>query len=107
MGIVSNCSIQLRCPTCGFRNDYETVVGLENLCECASCKVLFEVIITIRPIPDAPFYREIDWLTENYIERDRTIADIAGEFGVRPMTIHHWLRRHDIPTRTRGRRAFE
>ena len=97
----------MRCPQCTSVNEYDTEVNLESLCECGACHILFEVLVTTRSIPDAPFYRERDWLSENYIERDRTIADIAGEFAVTPMTIHHWLRRHEIPTRSRGRKVFE
>jgi len=99
--------LEIRCPTCGFTNDYDIEVNLENVCECGKCSVLYEVLVSTRQIPDAPFYRESDWLQENYIDMDRTLADIAGQFGVSPMTIHHWLRRYDIPTRTRGRRACE
>lgn len=102
-----NCVVKVCCPQCASTNEYDIQDNLENVCECNACHTLFEIIVTTRNIPDSPFYRERDWLLENYNIQDRTLADIASEFGVTPMTIHHWLRRHDIPTRSRGRKVFD
>jgi len=52
-----------------------------------------------------PYYQDCMWLTEEYQEKERTMADIAEQFGVSPMTINKWLVRHNIDTRPRGARA--
>ena len=57
--------------------------------------------------PPKPLYQDRDWLLEQYAVADRTMSEIAREFGVTPMTINQWLRNHDIPTRPRGRRKSE
>jgi len=94
----------VNCPECGMKNDYDVVANIENVCECRSCAVIYEVVIATRTIPDAAHYRDEVWLHHEYWERDRTMADIASDFAVSPMTICHWLKRHAIPTRSRGRR---
>ncbi len=52
-----------------------------------------------------PYYQDCKWLTEEYQEKERTMADIAEQFGVSPMTINKWLKKHNINTRPRGARA--
>ena len=52
-----------------------------------------------------PYYQDCMWLTEEYQEKERTMADIAEQFGVSPMTINKWLVKHNIDTRPRGARA--
>ena len=52
-----------------------------------------------------PYYQDSMWLTEEYQEKERTMADIAEQFGVSPMTINKWLNKHNIDTRPRGARA--
>ena len=47
-------------------------------------------------------YQEYDWLYEQYVTRDRVMADIALECGTSPMTINKWLNKHNIDTRPRG-----
>lgn len=49
-------------------------------------------------------YRNREWLVENYINKNRTMADIADKANVTPATINQWLVKHEIPTRSRGRR---
>lgn len=44
-----------------------------------------------------PKYRDREWLHEQYVERGRTITDIADELGVDHTTISKWRRRLDIP----------
>lgn len=41
------------------------------------------------------------WLRREYIDEERTCADIADQLDVTPLTVSRWLRRHDIPTRPR------
>jgi len=55
--------------------------------------------------PAKPLYHRKDWLEEEYIGKNRTMAEIAGQFGITPMSIHQWLGKHGIPTRPRGRRT--
>ena len=54
--------------------------------------------------PSKPLYHDREWLSNEYHGKNRTMAEIARQFGVTPMTIQQWLRQHDIPTRSRGRR---
>jgi len=55
--------------------------------------------------PTKPLYHRKDWLEQEYIGKNRTMAEIARQFGITPMSIHQWLVKHNIPTRSRGRRA--
>mgnify|MGYP003128870458 CR=1 FL=1 len=50
-----------------------------------------------------PLYRDPVWLAENYLEKERSMADIADQFGITPTAVNQWLNKHDIPTRKRGR----
>ncbi len=59
--------------------------------------------ILIRLKPPTPPYRKKDYLVTEYIENHRSCQDIGDENGVSAMSIHNWLRKHDIPTRPRGR----
>jgi transposase-like protein len=51
---------------------------------------------------DTPQYRDSDWLREQYVDRERTTADIAEECGVTHQTISTWLDKHGIETRFSG-----
>lgn len=48
-----------------------------------------------------PFW-EKSWLETEYIEKQRSSAEIAAEFGLRDTAIQYWLHKHGIPTRTVG-----
>ncbi len=61
--------------------------------------------VTYGLVPEERLYRDATWLTEAYVTDKRTMADIAAQFAVSPMTIHGWLVKHDIPTRPRGRKT--
>lgn len=50
-----------------------------------------------------PLYRDKDWLYEQYITNELSCASIGKMFGASPMAIYKWLKKHDIPTRPRGR----
>jgi hypothetical protein len=45
-------------------------------------------------------FRELGWLLENYVARQRSTGDIAAEFGTTDAAILFWLRKHGIPRRT-------
>ena len=49
-------------------------------------------------------YRSKEWLIEAYHSKEMTLAEIADLCGVSAMTINQWLRKHQIPSRPRGRR---
>lgn len=76
-------------PACIMWKDEEGVTHIANI------KVRVEL---------DPYYQDCNWLTQEYIEKERTMADIADEFGVSPMTINKWLNKHNIETRPRGGR---
>jgi len=42
-------------------------------------------------------YRDREWLYEQYVEKERSITDIAEELGVDHTTISKWRRKLDIP----------
>lgn len=48
-----------------------------------------------------PKYRDEDWLHEQYVEKGRSITDIADELDVDHTTISKWRRRLDIPKPSR------
>jgi len=43
-----------------------------------------------------------EWLVNEYITKKRTCNDIAKELKKDPKTIWSWLKKHEIPTRSRG-----
>lgn len=43
-----------------------------------------------------------EWLVNEYITKKRTCNDIAKELKKYPKTIWSWLKKHEIPTRSRG-----
>lgn len=45
-------------------------------------------------------FRDADWLTEEYVAKQRSCSEIASDFGVTHNAIHFWLKRHGIPTRS-------
>ena len=73
---------------------YHTMPSGEQVVINVSCNV----------IPETPMYRDKVWLHEGYVVKARTIQSIASQFGLTPMSIHGWLKKLEIPTRSRGRR---
>ena len=49
-------------------------------------------------------YRDREWLVKMYHTEEKTLQQIGDLCGVSPMTINQWLRKHNIPSRSRGRR---
>ena len=62
----------------------------------------YKIHVTITDKTKAKDYRDPVWLEENYVQQNRTMADIATEFGITPMAVNHWLTKHNIQTRPRG-----
>lgn len=69
--------------------------------ECSRCESPHLITVTVKTLNDD--FRDEQWLTNAYVTNKYTMAQIARMCGVTPMTIQNWLRRHDIPTRGRGR----
>jgi hypothetical protein len=61
--------------------------------------------VSVAMIPNKPLYQDRAWLTKEYVDKQRTMQEIADQFGVTPMSIHGWIRKFDIPSRPRGRRT--
>ena len=49
--------------------------------------------------PNKP-YTHKEWLMTQYVENERSMADIGEECGVSAATILKWLRRHELKTRS-------
>ncbi len=45
-------------------------------------------------------FRDKDWLTREYVKKQRSTGDIAVEFGVTKEAVLFWLKRHGIKRRT-------
>jgi len=44
-------------------------------------------------------YKDKEWLREHYHGKQRSMADIGGEFGVSKETIKYWIEKHGIEKR--------
>lgn len=62
----------------------------------------YSINITLVDKTKAKDYRDPVWLADAYVQQNRTMADIATEFGITPMAVNHWLLKHNIQTRPRG-----
>ena len=96
-------NIIANCPYCKRDCEIKTHEqgSLNILCEV--CEEIFILDFTIRRIPNESLYKDELWLNNAYGVEGRTIADIARDCGVTPMTIWGWLNKHGIETRSRGR----
>ncbi|PER35443.1 hypothetical protein CN485_04835 [Bacillus cereus] len=45
-------------------------------------------------------YQDKEWLTREYITKNRRAKDIGAEFGVGEHTIWYWIRKHGLPKRS-------
>tara|TARA_R110000765_G_C18823936_1_gene596105 strand:- start:29 stop:367 length:339 start_codon:yes stop_codon:yes gene_type:complete len=75
--------------------------GLSSLSFTGENGETYVVSVKVRQELD-PHYRNQIWLNKEYVERERSMADIADQFGITPAAINQWLIKHDIPTRKRG-----
>jgi len=92
------------CGECNYSNSFhELEVGTQEL-ECAECASIIVFDYNVKMLNGDKSYRDPEWLTEQYVVESRTIASIAFECAVSPMTIWGWLAKHGIETRSRGRR---
>ena len=101
--------VEFGCPHCSDAVQLQLInlqmmVADKKTITCKSCngKVTFEYMI--RPKYDRAIYKNKEWLVDQYIVQMKTMSEIGDLCGKSAMTIRDWLRRHEIPTRTRGPR---
>lgn len=94
------------CPSCAESLTAEVLIGTTSV-ECFACGEHLNVDLRIDPVTSKRMYRNEDWLSTEYTVNERSMADIARQCGVSPMTIHIWLGKHGIETRRRGGRKSE
>lgn len=65
------------------------------------------VLLTLEASIISPekLYRNADWLRNAYLKENKTMQEIGALFNVSAMTICTWLDKHEIETRSRGRRS--
>tara|TARA_R110000737_G_scaffold351186_1_gene392611 strand:- start:1726 stop:2040 length:315 start_codon:yes stop_codon:yes gene_type:complete len=72
---------------------------------CVQCGEQYLVSLAMmQPTNSKNTYRNEAWLKEAYEGNSRSMADIAKQCAVSPMTIYKWLTTHGIETRPTGRR---
>ena len=88
-------------------SNHLTDVGVGKMKEVVKTETgdRYTLEISVAKIPNKPLYQDRAWLTREYVEKGRTIQEIADQFGVTPMSIHGWVKKFDIPSRPRGRRS--
>lgn len=88
-------------------SNHLTDVGVGKMKEVVKTETgdKYTLEINVSKIPNKPLYQDRAWLTREYVDRGRTMQEIADQFGVTPMSIHGWVKKFDIPSRPRGRRS--
>lgn len=84
---------------CGVEDTDEIKKNKKFKVELDNCTIE----VSIRVEKSEKKYQDRAWLTEQYLDEERTMQDIADEFGVTPMCICTWLEKFGIETRSRGR----
>lgn len=83
----------------GFHADEDTLS-----IECAFCGEEHKISVVVEPAGKQNHYTSEEWLRTEYEVNNRTMAEIAKQCAVSPMTINRWLNVHGIETRSRGHR---
>ena len=96
--------IETTCPACDFNMVMEVPLAESATVECYECGEHISAHLRIHRISDDAPYRNEEWLREEYEVKERSMASIAEECAVSPMTICGWLGKHGIETRRRGAR---
>ncbi|MBX7133429.1 MAG: TniQ family protein [Fimbriimonadaceae bacterium] len=79
------------------------IAASAGVCKHTLRKIASEYGLKLRPpIPAARQVVERDWLYDEYVNKFRTIADIAEGIGMNPSTLMDWAKKHDIPRRGHG-----
>lgn len=104
-----NYGITFDCKECGA--ELVTVIKIKNGIEasskaiCLECGEPHHILLEIsHPKSSSQTYRKESWLKDQYETNGRSMASIAKECAVSPMTIHKWLKTHNIKTRPTGQR---
>ena len=95
--------IKIKCEcgaelTCAINNEVNEI-------RCIECLDIMMVSVNIKPKnAGTTTYRNETWLRHEYENNGNSMARIAQDCGVSPMTIQNWLNTHSIETRSRGRK---
>ena len=81
-------------------------VNLKEL-EIGTHEIVFDdTVATVHIRKDmGKVYQDYEWLYDQYVTKERTMAQIALDCGLSRMSINKWLVKHNIDTRPRGARA--
>jgi|TARA_R100000482_G_scaffold111333_1_gene53689 hypothetical protein len=101
--------LEYDCPVCGETIHQQVFLrgGINlrgGIKECAFCGEEHKISIVIEPTGKQNHYTSEEWLRTAYEVENRTMAEIAKQCAVSPMTIYRWLNVHGIETRSRGHR---
>lgn len=97
--------INYECAECNAELSIELENGEGRKTVCLDCGEPHYVKAHItHELDSKKTYRSEEWLKQEYLEKGRSMASIAKQCAVSPMTIWKWLRTHDISTRTTGRK---
>lgn len=94
---------QYDCPICAEQVLHQVPLRT-GIVECAFCGNEIRITLVVEPAGKQPHYTSEDWLRKEYEVEGRTMAEIAKQCVVSPMTINRWLNLHGIETRRRGQR---
>ena len=93
------------CAECGARLSMECENGVDRKSVCLECGEPHMISIQVSHLVDSKkTYRNEAWLQTEYCDKERSMADIAKQCAVSPMTIFKWLKNHGIETRPTGKR---
>ena len=98
----------VKCNTCEETENsvrVSTVLAAGGRIEiaCDQCNTTSYVEVKVGKKPTGT-YRNAAWLKKEYVKNGQTMQEIADLFGVTPMTINLWVRKHGIESRPRGQR---
>lgn len=98
--------MELKCPACDENYnlpDFKSPTSFfETKVPCEACGAVVSMNIKLLAIDARKMYHDEAWLRREYIDKRRTQADIASQFGVTAMAINRWLRIYNIESRPRG-----
>lgn len=102
--------MRVSCPSCSnhvlFEKQLEIPMSESRIVQaCPNCQSDVFLLAKYGLQPAEPLYQDPEWLFNNYVSQGRTLADIGKQCGVSSMTIQYWLREHNIPARSRGRKT--
>lgn len=79
------------------------IASATGVCKYTIRKIALEYGVKLRPaVPVSKRVVEREWLYEEYVNKLRTISDIAKEIGMNPSNLLDWANKLKIPLRGRG-----